>query len=99
MHGNRGAWQTYLMEQETCPQGREFEPYVGCGDYFKFFLNKKKYMWKDFGVHLQDHHCLPMCKALIPSSNQEANALFLVQVLATGPSVDIANWVHRKSGH
>ena len=38
-------------------------------------------------------------KVLNLSGNQEADALAGVPALATGPSVDTVDWVHRKSGH
>lgn len=38
-------------------------------------------------------------KPLTPCVNQEADALAQVQTLAIDTLVDIADWLHRKSGH
>ena len=58
-------------------------------------------MW----VHLQELGAVltvlhvPARKALTPPGNQEAGAVAEVSTLDTDPSVDIGDWVHRKSGH
>lgn len=36
---------------------------------------------------------------LTPPGKHEADALAQVQALATDPSVDTVDWVHRKNGH
>lgn len=40
-----------------------------------------------------------LAKILTHLGNQEADAVAPVQALATDPSVDTADWMHRKNGH
>ena len=61
-------------------------------------------MWKYTWVCLQEsetvfivyHVSAP--NPLTSPGNQEADGLARVQALATDPSVDIADWVHKKNG-
>ena len=59
--------------------------------------------WKDIWVHLQEpeagltvFHVLAY-KVLTLPGNQEPDALAWVWALATGPSADTTDWVHRKN--
>lgn len=64
-----------------------------------------KNIWKDISIHLQEPETIltvfsvPVHKALVPSEYKEADALAQVQSLATDPSLNTTDWVHRKSIH
>lgn len=64
-----------------------------------------KNMWKDISVHLQEPETvlavfsIPAHKALAHPDYKEADVLAQVQSLATDPSLNTTDWVHRKSIH